>query len=275
MRRGRSDDCRPAGGFRDRLGWPRWGCRPRAGPGGMPPPPPPTLRSSLRLRQRAPPPAPPAPAVVAGAAAGRTPRVESDFDVQQRRWASVTRRQHVRTGSRIHHGAGGGPAVWLSPSTGVDVALGIGWTGGSTDTAGMSTDKNAVFGILFQGGVPFVLAGHRHVNFEVIPSLTVGYGRTSTGMNYGYMTETDYNGLRLDVGARAGFEVFFGFIGIPELALSATSVSSSNICELVRVRAASMRPTRRSRSRRRCRTTRGTSSRGTSRPDTISSWARR
>ena len=33
----------------------------------------------------------------------------------------------------------------------------------------MSTDKNAVFGILFQGGVPFVLSTHRHVNFEVGP----------------------------------------------------------------------------------------------------------
>ena len=28
--------------------------------------------------------------------------------------------------------------------------------------------------------------------------------------------------MRLEVGARTGFEVFFGFIGIPELALSAT-----------------------------------------------------
>jgi hypothetical protein len=118
------------------------------------------------------------------------------------------------------------PAVglryWTSSSTGVDVALGLNWTGGSTDTAGMSTDKNGTFGILFQGGVPFVLSSHRHVNFELGPYLTVGYGKTSTGMNIGYMTQIDYNGLRLDVGARAGFEVFFGFIGIPELALSAT-----------------------------------------------------
>jgi len=28
--------------------------------------------------------------------------------------------------------------------------------------------------------------------------------------------------LRVDVGARAGFELFFGFIGIPELSLNAT-----------------------------------------------------
>ena len=86
----------------------------------------------------------------------------------------------------------------------------------------MSTDKNAVFGVLAQGGLPFVLSAHRHVNFEIGPYLTLGYGRTSAGMNSAYTTETDFNGLRLDIGARGGFEVFFGFIGIPELALSAT-----------------------------------------------------
>ena len=67
-----------------------------------------------------------------------------------------------------------------------------------------------------------MLSTHRHVNFEVGPYLTVGYGRTSSGANGAYVAKTDYNGLRLDVGARAGFEVYFGFIGIPELALSAT-----------------------------------------------------
>jgi hypothetical protein len=88
--------------------------------------------------------------------------------------------------------------------------------------AGMSTGKNALFGVLFSGGVPFVLSAHRHVNFEVGPILTVGYGRTSQGPTSYNMTKTDFNGVRLDVGARAGLELFFGFIGIPELALSAT-----------------------------------------------------
>src|SRR5689334_16243632 len=86
----------------------------------------------------------------------------------------------------------------------------------------MSIDKNTTFGILFQGGVPFVLSTHRHVNFEVGPYLTVGYGKTSTKGGTTTLPETDLNGFRLDVGARAGFEVFFGFIGIPKLALSAT-----------------------------------------------------
>jgi hypothetical protein len=171
----------------------------------------------------APPPPPPAPAVIAFAPPAEPPRGESDFDVDQRRWAiGYAGVSTVPTGAGAITVPALGLRYWMNPGMGLDLALGIGWTGGSTETAGMSTDKNGVFGILVQGGLPFVLSAHRHVNFEVIPSLTVGYGRTSSGTTANYGTETDFNGLRLDVGARAGFELFFGFIGIPELALSAT-----------------------------------------------------
>ena len=47
------------------------------------------------------------------------------------------------------------------------------------------------------------------------------HGQTSTSAG-GTTTTTDFSGNRFDIGARAGFELFFGFIGIPELALSAT-----------------------------------------------------
>ena len=175
----------------------------------------------------APPPPAPSPTVVAVAQQVEPPpasRVESDFDVEVRRWGvGYAGISNVPTGAGSITVPAVGLRYWTSPSSGLDVALGLGWTGGSTDAAGTSTDKNTVFGILFQGGIPFVLSTHRHVNFEVGPYLTVGYGRTSSGGTATYnTTKTDYNGLRLDVGARAGFEVFFGFIGIPELALSAT-----------------------------------------------------
>ena len=170
-------------------------------------------------------PAPPAPAVVeiAPPAPAPPPRVESDFDVEQRRWAiGYAGISTVPTGAGAVTVPALGLRYWMNPGMGLDVALGIAWTGGSTDLAGMSTDKNAVFGVLAQGGLPFVLSAHRHVNFELGPYLTLGYGRTSAGMSSPYTTQTDFNGLRLDVGARGGFELFFGFIGIPELALSAT-----------------------------------------------------
>jgi hypothetical protein len=177
---------------------------PPPAPGAYPPP--------------APPPAP--PAVVAPAPPPEMPPSESDFDPNLRRWgigyAGVSL---VPTGAGSITVPALGLRYWMNQGYGLDLALGLGWTGGSTDVAGTSTDKNSVFGVIVQGGVPIVLSAHRHVSFEVIPYLTLAYGSTSTGTGY---AQTDLNGLRVDVGARAGFEVFFGFIGIPELALSAT-----------------------------------------------------
>lgn len=171
------------------------------------------------------PPAPPAapvspPAATVVAPAVYEPRAESDFDVEQRRWAvGYAGVSLVPDGNGSLTVPALGLRYWSSPSVGVDVALGIGWTGGSSESAGVSMDKNSVFGIIAQGGVPLVLSAHRHVTFQVIPYLTVAYGKTSTGTG---TSEIDFDGLRFDVGARAGFELFFGFIGIPELALSAT-----------------------------------------------------
>jgi hypothetical protein len=189
---------------------------------GAPPAPPPDV-PVITPPAEPPVPAAPPPAVVAVAAPVEAPRIESDFNVEERRWAiGYAGFSNVPTGAGSITVPAVGLRYWLSPSTGVDVALGINWTDGSTDAAGMTTDKNALFGVLFSGGVPFVLSAHRHVSFEVVPYLTVGYGRTSTGTPGYYGAQTDFNGVRLDVGARAGVELFFGFIGIPELALSAT-----------------------------------------------------
>jgi hypothetical protein len=114
-----------------------------------------------------------------------------------------------------------GLRYWANEKVGLDVALGLGWTGGSTTAAGTSTDKDSVFGFVLQAGVPLVLSAHRHVAFELIPYFAIAHGSTTINMGGG-TANADLSGLRIDVGARAGFEVFFGFIGIPELALSAT-----------------------------------------------------
>ncbi len=197
---------------------------------GAPPPPEVTPAASQGMPPvgETPPPAPSAPpslappAVVAVAqapdAAGRDS--DSDFNVDLRRWgvgyAGVSL---VPTGAGSLTVPAVGVRYWATPSTGVDVALGVGWSGGSTEVGGTSMDKNTVVGVIAQGGVPLVLSTHRHVNFEVMPYLTLAYGKTSSGTG---TAEIDYSGLRVDVGIRAGFELFFGFIGIPELALSAT-----------------------------------------------------
>jgi hypothetical protein len=177
-------------------------------------------------------PAAPPAAVVASPPPVETPRVEpprleSDFDVEQRRWAvGYAGVSLVPTGAGSLTVPAVGLRYWVNPDTGVDFALGLGWSGGSQkNVSGMTMDKSGVYGFLISGGVPFVLSTHRHVNFEVGPYLNLGYGKTSSATNPYYggaSVTTNYSGFRVDVGARAGFEVFFGFIGIPELALSAT-----------------------------------------------------
>jgi hypothetical protein len=120
-------------------------------------------------------------------------------------------------------GAIAAPAIglryWTSPTLAVDIALGFGWLGGSTDAGGTSMDKDSVFAFVLQGGLPIAVTTRRHVSFQVIPFFTFAHGQTST--DSGGLT-TDFSGMRALAGVRTGFEVFFGFIGIPELSLSAT-----------------------------------------------------
>jgi hypothetical protein len=106
-----------------------------------------------------------------------------------------------------------GVRYWLSPTLGIDGALGLGITSGSTTNNGATSDKNSRTAVLLHGGVPIVLGGSRHFSFQVIPELEVGF---STGKNGG---AADVSGFLLQLGARAGAEVYFGFIGIPALAL--------------------------------------------------------
>ena len=170
----------------------------------------------------APPPSPAPPAPIARTTEPEQPvvRAEFDLDVDARRWAiGYTGASQVATGVATLTVPAIGVRYWASPMVGIDFALGFGWLGGSTETNVMSQSKDNVFGFLVQGGVPLALSTHRHVSFQLIPFVTFAHGQTSTG---GTGAPTDYSGNRLEIGARAGLEVFFGFIGIPELSLSAT-----------------------------------------------------
>jgi hypothetical protein len=174
----------------------------------------------------APLPPPPPPPPVAAAPAPVEPSVASDLDVAARPFAvGYSGFSQVPVGGPV--GDLTVPAVgiryWVSPKMGVDAAIGIGWTGGSTEADGTSMDKDSVFGFILQGGLPLAIATGRHVSFQVIPFLTLAHGQTSVSAPSGItLPKIDYSGTRVTAGARAGLEVFFGFIGIPELALSAT-----------------------------------------------------
>jgi hypothetical protein len=120
-----------------------------------------------------------------------------------------------------------GVRYWLNRSIGIDAGLGFGFTTGSSEAVNAATtttvDQPSRFGLLLHGGVPFALAAGKHYTFEFIPELNVGFG-TGTIKQVGNPAPPDVNlsGLKLDLGARVGAEVHFGFIGIPELALQAS-----------------------------------------------------
>ena len=106
-----------------------------------------------------------------------------------------------------------GVRYWLDPGLGLDLGLGVGITGGSNDPA---ADPPSAWGFALHGGVPLALASGRHYTFEIIPELNVGLGGGTGNMGG---VDIAHKGFMLDIGARAGAEIQFGFIGIPELAL--------------------------------------------------------
>lgn len=122
-----------------------------------------------------------------------------------------------------------GVRYWLNEKLGLDLGVGLGVTGGSTEVVAgnqtTSTDLAGVFGLSLHGGVPIALAHTKHYKFLAIPEFNVGFA-TSTetpapagGNQAGDITR---NGFHLDVGGRIGSEIHFGFIGVPQLSLQAT-----------------------------------------------------
>jgi len=124
--------------------------------------------------------------------------------------------------SDIQVGNGGGGATlqapvigvryWMNPRLGLDLGLGLAIQGGSTQAGGTTTDSPSLWALVLHGGVPLALATGQHYTFEIIPEANIGFGGGSNDAN-------SYRGFLLDLGARAGAEIQFGFIGLPELAL--------------------------------------------------------
>jgi len=113
-----------------------------------------------------------------------------------------------------------GARYWLDPLIGIDAGVGLLFSGGSTKTGDTSTDLQGFTVFMLHGGVPLALAGSKHFSFQIIPELNFGIASSKTAPGAGGQT-ADLSGIHLDIGARAGGEIQFGFIGIPELSLQA------------------------------------------------------
>jgi hypothetical protein len=123
-----------------------------------------------------------------------------------------------------------GVRYWLNPRIGIDGGIGIGWSGGSAEQVNGNTTTTtniaSRFGVLLHAGVPVALVSAKHYTFIVVPELNVGFASSSVapptipGQAAG--ANVSLSGFKLDIGARAGAEIQFGFIGVPQLALQAT-----------------------------------------------------
>ncbi len=120
-----------------------------------------------------------------------------------------------------------GARYWMTKRLGLEGALGVNISGGSNDST--TGDPASRWGANLHFATPYALAWSKHYTFLVAPEVNfaVGGGKrcdaTSTSCTYSNVGgDPKFSAWSFDVGARAGAEVQFGFIGIPELALQGT-----------------------------------------------------
>jgi hypothetical protein len=112
-----------------------------------------------------------------------------------------------------------GARIWFSRSFGVDLGLGLFIQSSSRENQDGEADGPGYFATILHGGVPLALASNGHFTFLVVPEANIGFGSGSLETAAG---DEDYSGFAIDLGARAGSEIHFGFIGIPQLSLQAS-----------------------------------------------------
>lgn len=114
-----------------------------------------------------------------------------------------------------------GVRYWMNSQMGIDAGLGLTVTSTSSEAkfAGVTTkvDGPSTTVFMLHGGVPLSLMSGKHYSFQITPELNLGLGSGSSEDNMGGKIDT--SGFHIDLGARAGAEVHFGFMGIPELSL--------------------------------------------------------
>jgi hypothetical protein len=121
-----------------------------------------------------------------------------------------------------------GVRYWINHLIGIDGGLGFALASRSSETETnnntQTLDGASPFGVAIHGGVPLAIATGKHYTFEIIPEANVGFTSQTDKSNAPANPPPDvkHSGFRLDVGARVGGEVHFGFIGVPELSLVAT-----------------------------------------------------
>lgn len=115
-----------------------------------------------------------------------------------------------------------GVRYWMDRDMGLDLGLGLSWASASatveTPAGETEVDAPEPFAFILHAGIPLALASRGHFVFQVTPELNLGYATNTIEVGD---DELSVSGLHLDIGVRAGAEVHFGFIDIPQLSLQA------------------------------------------------------
>jgi hypothetical protein len=121
-----------------------------------------------------------------------------------------------------------GIRYWIDPLIGIDAGIGLSISSSSTTPPAPAAEQKNFAPTVFMihGGVPLALTSSKHFSFQIIPELNFGTASGSfqqapnaAGMPTG--PKTSFSGTHFDIGARAGAEIHFGFMGIPQLSLQA------------------------------------------------------
>jgi hypothetical protein len=125
-----------------------------------------------------------------------------------------------------------GARYWLNELLGIDGAIGFNTSSGSQEittvagnvTTTTKTDDASRTGFWFHFGVPLALAHSSHFAFLIIPEANVAFGSGKVKApapppNTPQGPDLSQSGFKLNIGARAGGEIHFGFMGLPRLSL--------------------------------------------------------
>jgi hypothetical protein len=114
-----------------------------------------------------------------------------------------------------------GVRYWIDEMIGIDAGIGMGINSASLNVAGQDQPAPGSTAFIIHGGVPLALASAGHFSFQVIPELNLGLASWSLDRPAGAPGWSG-SGFHFDIGARAGAEIHFGFIGLPKLSLQGT-----------------------------------------------------
>ncbi|MGC4001380.1 MAG: hypothetical protein QM767_29555 [Anaeromyxobacter sp.] len=115
---------------------------------------------------------------------------------------------------------------WKAKNWGVDAGVGLVYRKSSVTSpqAGQlqTNDGPSLSGFGLHFGLPLAFTHHQHATFELVPEADLIYAHETIPSLDSGGDDTKYTGWSARLGARAGFEIYFGFIGIPQLAMEAS-----------------------------------------------------